>query len=297
MSFNRIATALTVTSALLALAPAARAQSLASLEAKFEPAPKGKGQVLHVRGVAKKLPDQTRLIIKLFVKGDKDAIQYWEIGVANGAYESSIYLEGREPAPLVYRAELWLMLPKQLPPIRKQLQRDFGLSETHDEVLDGADIEVGTKEERAKFERDTLKVVDEVCRKALDEYAALDAAQASPPADWKKQKDEITKRLKALQELYNSRGRKYLTLGEPSMIGLASRVVGQALQAMNAIGTAKAEDARAAIDAGRQAADRLRGDLDARLSKDEDKKDDKAGGQGENKAGGSPSPDEPKKER
>lgn len=278
--------------ACVALASTASAQSLASLEAKFEQAPKGPGQALHARGLAKKLPDQTRLMIKLFVKGDKDALSYWEVGVKDGAYDATISLEGRGPAPLVYRVELWLMLPKQIPPIQKALQRDLGLGANHNEVLDAADLEVGTKEERAKFELETLKVMDEVCRKGVAEYAALENGLSLTPADWKQQKDDMLKRLRALQELYNGRGRKYLTLGEPTMIELASRVVGEAMQAANAIAAGKLDDARTNIQTGRQAADRLRGDLDARLPKEDEK--DKQGG--DKKDAGS-SPDDPKKEQ
>ena len=236
---------------------------MASLEAKFEAGTSG-GSALVVRGSAKKLPDQTRLIVKLLVKGQKVEIGYWQANVGAGAFGATIDLEGKEAGPLVYRVELWLMLPKQLDPVKRRLQRDLGVPDTHEEVLDSQELLVGEAAAQKAFRRETLQLFEDVLKKAEAEYAKIEAAIGKTPDDWDKQVEKINERLGALQEATNARRDKYVTLGEMEDLGLAQRVVEDAASAVAAVGKDEHE-ANRWLASARERATRLKADLEARL--------------------------------
>lgn len=258
----------------LAGAGAACAQDKPTFEAKIEKARHG-GHALRVRGVAKNYPDQTRLVVKFLVKAKNEEVGTWEAGVSSGAFDATISFEGREAAPLVYRVELWLMLPRQLDPVKKWFQRQLGVTQDHTEMLDAAEVAQGTPQERRTFDVENLKLFAEVLKRATPEHGAIETALGEAPSDWAKKKDEINGRLLDLQTLTNRRARKYVTLGDPAL-AMVQHVVDDALNALEAVAK-KPEEAKRSLVMARRAAEQLQVELETRLPKENDKDEGKGG--------------------
>ena len=176
------------------------------------------GAVLKLKGSLARWPDHAFALVKLFVKDGPD-INWYKMEVVNGAYEGTFGLGTRKTAPMVYRAELWLVLSKQSEGVKQRFMSDLGVTKDHSEVVDACEVSSGTKDEQHKFRKETLGKCDEWLKRARSvsekAAAAIDGAAKTP--GWEGEKKKIEDETTKLQEDYLAYEKEWVTLGREAL--------------------------------------------------------------------------------
>jgi hypothetical protein len=197
--------------------------------------------------------------------------------VVNGAYEGTFAFGTRKTAPMVYRAELWLVLNKQSEGVKQKFMTDLGVTKDHSEVVDACEVSAGTKDEQTKFRKETLGKCDEWLKRARSvsekAAAAIDGVAKTP--GWDAEKKKIDDEAKKLQEDYLAYENMWVTLGREALRVKELRDV--LTMAFKVIEDAKDDPdaARESVEKGKAALEKAASSLETARSELSDKKDEK----------------------
>lgn len=181
-------------------AAAARAQE-ASATATIENRPEG-GAVFSLSGTAPAMPDGTALHVTLLVKGDFPTpieAAFFQVVVQGKAFSARQEFPNQTFAPLEYRAKVDLLVSEQSRPIRNWLMKEFGFGFEHRELLAVSDVAIGSAEEQAAFQQETLLALRGFVRELQGLQQQAERATSRPKdrnPDWATGERELVRGLR-----------------------------------------------------------------------------------------------------
>lgn len=170
--------ALALTLAVLALAPAARAEDEAGagFSVKLENLDGPKARV-QLEGEASHLPDGTLLHVALMVADRQPPVEagFFRVTVRGGRYGGAHEWDRKIFAPLAYRTEVRLIMEVQNPSVKRFLARELGYPGQHVELLGAVRTLIGSDEERSAFQVQTLRTLREYQQRLVALHGELTA--------------------------------------------------------------------------------------------------------------------------
>jgi hypothetical protein len=139
---------------------------------------------LTVNGEATHLPDGVLLHISLMVSDRHPPVEagFFRVTVKGGRYGGNHEWKQKTFAPLAYRTEVRLIMEVQNPTIKRFLARELGYPMQHVEVISATRTVLGSDEERASFQVQTLRTLREFQQRAAALQAELLAKVSAVPA-------------------------------------------------------------------------------------------------------------------
>ncbi len=226
--------------AALGAASAARAgdeSETPHLEAKLENGESGATFML--RGRSTPLPDGTRLEVTLAAKGrTKDVVcALFRVVTQGNTYAGRQDWRGRTLAPMVYEAQVQLVVEKQSDSVRSWLMREYGYAPRHTEVLDSREVTLGSVEEQAAFSRENLQhllgYADDLEALRVNALEAVETPRAENE-EWPAQLRTLNKQVLKLRKEFDAYTRSYVVLLERGFLDQllnSLKVIGGALYA------------------------------------------------------------------
>lgn len=162
-------------------APAQDAPPSATVTLENLDGPKARVQLA---GEASHLPDGTLLHISLMVSDRHPPVEagFFRVTVRGGRYGGNHEWPNKTFAPLAYRTEVRLIMEVQNPTIKRFLARELGYPVQHVEVISATRTVLGSDEERATFEVQTLRTLQEFQQRAVALQSELLAKVSTVPA-------------------------------------------------------------------------------------------------------------------
>lgn len=157
-------------------APASATVTLENLDG-----PKARVQL---SGEAAHLPDGTLLHISLMVSDRHPPVEagFFRVTVRGGRYGGNHEWPQKTFAPLAYRTEVRIIMEVQNPTIKRFLARELGYPMQHVEVISATRTVIGSDEERAAFQVQTLRTLREFQQRTVALQGELLAKVTAVPA-------------------------------------------------------------------------------------------------------------------
>ena len=138
-----------------------------------------------LQGSASHLPDGTLLHISLLVRDQFPPVEagFFRVAVVGGKYNGETSWEQKSFAPLAYRTEVRLLMEVQTPAVKRFLARELGYPGEHVETVSVCDTDLGSADERAAFQLQTLRTLRDFQQRVTALHASLTQVARQPATD------------------------------------------------------------------------------------------------------------------
>lgn len=140
---------------------------------------------LTLDGSASHLPDGTLLHISLVVRDQFPPVEagFFRVAVVGGKYNGEHTWDQKTFGPLAYRTEVRLLMEVQTPAVKRFLARELGYPAEHIETVSVCDTDMGTAEERAAYQLQTLTTLRDFQQRVTALHESLVTVARNPATD------------------------------------------------------------------------------------------------------------------